>query len=159
MQHLRNPRILIILAALLLGGCGFGGPAYAPVKRAGATVSMGLMSYSPATIVIHPDETVTWKNLSIITHTVTDNPALAQKRRDSTLPSGAAPFNSGDIRAGQVYSHTFHAAGTYRYFCKYHEDDGMIGTVIVKPRSTKTKVSAASYPSCASGDQLVWCVR
>ena len=35
--------------------------------------------------------------------------------------------------AGNVYSHTFTVPGTYKYFCRHHEDDAMFGTVIVDP--------------------------
>lgn len=65
--------------------------------------------------------------------TVTDNPKLAEDQKDSTLPAGASAFDSGDIRADQVYSRTFTVPGTYPYFCRRHEDDGMVGSVVVAP--------------------------
>jgi plastocyanin len=38
-----------------------------------------------------------------------------------------------DFQPGAVYSHTFDAAGEYRYYCSIHgtTDAGMIGTIVV----------------------------
>jgi plastocyanin len=38
-----------------------------------------------------------------------------------------------DFQPGAVYSHTFDAAGVYRYYCSIHgtTDAGMIGTIVV----------------------------
>ena len=127
---------VLTLAALVLGGCGLTGPAHGPPSpKAAAAVTMGFESYSPATVTVRSGDTVEWQNTSLITHTVTDDPKRAEKAGDSSLPSGAQTFDSGDIPAGQVYLHTFMAPGTYRYFCLHHEGDGMIGTVVVQPAS------------------------
>lgn len=124
-----------LLAMLGVSGCGLGGPAHAPPPpNAAAVVDMGFESFSPPTITIRPGNTVEWRNTSLITHTVTDDPKLAQKPADSTLPAGAGAFNSGDIPAGQIYTRTFEIPGTYHYFCMHHEGDGMLGTVIVGSR-------------------------
>ena len=122
--------------ALVLGGCGLGGPAHGPASpEAAAAVTMGFESFSPATLSIRVGQTVEWQNTSLITHTVTAAPDLAKKPEDVALPTGAEPFNSGDIAAGQVYLRRFTAPGTYRYFCRHHEGLGMIGTIIVLPTS------------------------
>ncbi len=118
-----------------LGGCGLGGPAHGPPPpNAEAVVDMGFESFSPESITIRPGGLVEWRNGSLITHTVTDDPKLAGKPADSTLPAGASAFNSGDIPAGQIYTHSFEVPGTYHYFCMHHEGDGMLGTVIVESR-------------------------
>ena len=127
---------VLTLAAFMLGGCGLTGPAHGPrAANAAAVVMMGFESYSPTTVTIHAGDAVEWQNTSLITHTVTDDAKLAGKAADSGLPSGAPSFNSGDIPAGQVYVRTFTVPGTYRYFCIHHEDDGMLGTVVVTPAS------------------------
>lgn len=124
----------LMLAALMLGGCGLTGPAHGPRSPQAATaVTMGFESYSPAQVTIRSGDTVEWQNTSLITHTVTGDPKLAAKAGDPSLPSGALAFNSGDIPPGQVYFHTFMVPGTYRYFCTHHETDGMLGTVVVRP--------------------------
>jgi len=125
-----------LLAMLALSGCGLGGPAHGPPPpNAAAIVDMGFESFSPATITIQPGGLVEWRNTSLITHTVTDDPKLAHKPGDLMLPAGAPAFNSGDVPAGQIYRHTFEVPGTYRYFCIHHEGDGMLGTVIVRSPS------------------------
>jgi plastocyanin len=115
---------------LLLGGCS--GPAYnPPAALTAAVVDMGFMSYRPSTVTIKPGDTVEWRNSSFLTHTVTDEPTRAEVAGSAKLPAGAATFNSGDIPAGQIYTHRFLVPGTYRYFCKHHDKHGMIGTIVV----------------------------
>jgi plastocyanin len=122
----------IFMLLLLLTGCGFGGPAHSPpVARAAAVVDMNFHSFSPAAVTIRAGDSVEWRNTSIIPHTVTDDAALAGRAGNATLPAGAAAFHSGRIPPGEIYVHAFTVPGTYRYFCKYHEDHGMVGTVIV----------------------------
>jgi plastocyanin len=122
-----------VAAALAISSCGLGGPAHqAPAANAAAVVDMGFESYSPAEVTVGSGETVQWRNTSFITHSVTADPRRAKKPDDARLPPDVAPFDSGDIAAGQVYTRSFTVPGTYRYFCTHHEDDGMIGTVVVR---------------------------
>jgi plastocyanin len=128
--------ILPAITLLAVAGCGLTGPAHeSPLPEAAAVVDMGFMSFSPATITIHAGQTVEWRNTSIITHTVTDNPSTAAKAGDADLPPGVMPFSSGDIPAGKIFTYKFLAPGTYRYFCSHHEGDGMVGVVVVSPAS------------------------
>ena len=56
------------------------------------------------------------------------DPALVQ------VPAGATPFNSGEVRPGQVFRTTLTVPGTYRYVCLPHHDVfGMTGVVEVTP--------------------------
>ena len=75
------------------------------------------LNFSPAkvTVIIGQNNTVTWINKDTATHTVTatDN-----------------SFNSGDVKPGESWSHTFSAPGTYTYYCVYHSA-WMKGTVVV----------------------------
>jgi nitrite reductase (NO-forming) len=86
----------------------------------GAAMQMGTMYYVPQTITIMlgTNNTVTWVNNDDAAHTV-------------TATDGS--FNSGNLDAGQSWTHTFTTAGTYTYFCAYHP--WMKGTVIVKAAS------------------------
>ena len=72
--------------------------------------------YSPPTIkvVIGVNNTVTWVNNDDAPHTVTAT--------DSS-------FDSGNINAGQSWTHTFTTPGTYSYYCTYHP--WMKGTITV----------------------------
>ena len=125
-----------LISGLVLAGCGLGGPAHnAPLPGTAAAVDMGFQSFQPTTVNIRVGQTVEWRNSSIITHSVVDDPKLATKPEDAALPAGATAINSGDIPAGKIFTYTFERPGTYRYFCSHHEGDGMIGTVIVAPAS------------------------
>jgi plastocyanin len=128
-------RSFALLAAIgTLGGCGLGGPAHdQPIANAAAVVDMGFASFEPEVVHIRAGQTVEWRNTALITHTVTDDKSVAADPDDASIPEGATPFNSGDLPAGQVYSHTFTAPGTYKYFCAIHEGHAMFGTVVVDP--------------------------
>ena len=69
-------------------------------------------SFSPASITIPHGQSVCWQSGNVL-HTVTDN-------------GGAFDV---DLPVGQIFVHTYPAAGTYPYHCKIHA--GMTGTVIV----------------------------
>ncbi len=122
---------------LLLSGCGIGGPAYSPDRDdAAAVVEMtNAPDYAPKTITIRQGETVEWRNVSLLAHTVTADPLRASLPSHTALPDGAEPFHSGKISWGEVWQHTFITPGRYRYFCVPHEGLGMIGEVIVEPAS------------------------
>lgn len=111
----------------------------APAAESGAHASIGaevhltdLATYAPDTVRIDAGQMVLWINGSTLDHTVTDEPRLARHPADARLPAGAAPFDSGDLAPGAVFEHTFRVPGVYHYFCKPHELDGMLGTVIVR---------------------------
>lgn len=60
--------------------------------------------------------------------------------------SGGAPaFDSGTLNGGDTFVHTFAAAGTYEYVCRFHP---MIGTVRVNPTGPPTaSVAIVDQPS------------
>lgn len=89
------------------------------------------MQFSPNPITIHVGETVVWSNPSTEVHNVVDDPTQVSNKSEVQLPRGARPFNSGYIKPGQSYSHTFTVPGVYRYACNLHEDQGMFGKIIV----------------------------
>ncbi|HWE04106.1 MAG TPA: plastocyanin/azurin family copper-binding protein [Tepidisphaeraceae bacterium] len=122
-----------IAAGAMLGGCA-SPPDHAPGQPApSAVVDMHLHSFEPKTVTILAGEAVLWRNTSFISHTVTADPALAEKPEDVALPPGAQPFNSGNIKSGDVFEKVFTVPGTYKYFCIPHEHAGMLGEVVVKP--------------------------
>ena len=125
---------LLLTASLLsLGACGLGGPAYGPGSDAAAVVNMtNSLAFQPDAVRIKAGETVEWRNRSLFTHTVTDDPVRAKDAGDAQLPVGAQSF-SAQVGPGEVYRHIFAVPGTYRYFCMPHEGRGMHGQVIVEP--------------------------
>lgn len=127
------------LASMTLAACGFGGPAYdRPPPRVDKVVDMTTtLNFAPRAITIRAGETVEWRNVSIMDHTVTADPARAKNPAHVRLPPGAEPFHSGTIAPGKVYRRTFPVAGEYRYFCIPHEEQGMLGTITVLPASAR----------------------
>ena len=126
---------VITAGAASLAACGLTGPAHTqpPPSAVDATVTMGMTSFNPGDIRIRSGQTVQWRNTSLVTHTVTADPARAALASNVQLPQGAQPFHSGRIPAGQTWSYRFTTPGTYRYICLPHERQGMAGTVVVEP--------------------------
>jgi plastocyanin len=114
-------------------------------KPAQATVLRYLDSTDATSnnITIPAGTTITWTNESNnVPHTVTF-PAAGQPPPagppDQVPPSGGSAYdgttltNSGVMPPGKSYSLTFTAAGTFRYYCLFHDGPaGMIGTVTVQ---------------------------
>jgi plastocyanin len=78
-------------------------------------INIASRAFSPETITVPVNTTVTWTNNDGMAHTVTSDTGL---------------FDSGSFGAGGTYSFQFTAAGTYNYHCTLHPD--MIATVIVQ---------------------------
>ncbi len=96
-----------------------------------------------ASITVSVGTTVTWTNQSNnVPHTVTfpiAGQAPPSGPPDKVPPSGGSTYdgtvltNSGVMPPGSSYSLTFAKAGTYTYYCLFHDGPtGMIGTVIVQ---------------------------
>jgi plastocyanin len=102
-------------------------------KPAAVVEATNDLTFIPAKITIKSGETVQWKNTSLMVHTVTCDSALAARLSDVALPAGAKPFNSGYLKPGITFEHTFTVPGVYRYFCILHERNDMVGEIIVKP--------------------------
>ncbi len=85
----------------------------------------------PAQITIKAGDTVEWRNIGSIPHTVTADPRRALSSTNVELPDGAEAFDSGWVTGGQWFRYTFSEPGVYRYVCLPHERARMLGTVIV----------------------------
>jgi plastocyanin len=115
-----------IVAGLI--GVTIGCSSYSPSTPSGGTDTAGTpvsivshadtltnTAYAPNPITIGVGATITWTNNDTIAHT-------------STGDDGS--WNSGTIEAGQRFSRTFPAAGTFSYHCTIHP--GMVGSVTVR---------------------------
>jgi plastocyanin len=91
--------------------------------------------YEPAKLTIAEGQTVEWRNEGKMQHSVTLDPQQAKNKDNAQMPEGAAPFDSGVVEPGSNFKHTFTKAGTYKYFCRAHEKDGMVGEITVTPKS------------------------
>ena len=114
----------------------FGVSAAMPAWAQARTVDVAMaqspkMRFIPDTVTIKAGDTVKWSNPHNISHTVTFDPSKAATKANAALPAGVEPFDSGAIEEEGTFSHTFTAKGTYKYVCVYHEEMGMVGTVIV----------------------------
>lgn len=89
------------------------------------------LTFDPATVQIEAGQTVVWRNTSTFVHTSTANASLASDPSHVQLPAGAQPWDSGNVPAGGEYRRTLDVRGTYRYFCRPHEAQEMIGTIVV----------------------------
>lgn len=94
-------------------------------------------------VTIPVGTTLTWTNLANNEpHTVTfpqaGQPLPPLPGDPFTPPIGGSTYdgsqvtNSGVLNPGDSYHLTFTKAGTYVYFCLFHDEFGMMGTVVVK---------------------------
>ena len=89
--------------------------------------------FEPADITIKAGTTATWLNISDNRHSVTADPMFEKEPGQAVLPAGAEPWSSAFLRNGETFSRTFTVPGTYQYFCRNHEQYGMVATITVVP--------------------------
>ena|SRR2546425_1259430 len=103
--------------ALIAGAACKGSPSPANLcssSGAAATVSAtDNLVFSPGSVPITHGQSVSWQNVGMVPHTVTDD---------------GSTFNS-PLAAGQTFVHTFSAAGPFSYHRNIHP--GMVGTITV----------------------------
>jgi len=87
----------------------------APAKATKSEIVIDNFSFSPKTFAVPVGATVTWINHDDVPHVVASV--------DNQFEKSVA------LKAGQSFSHTFAAAGTYSYFCSIHPR--MTGKIIV----------------------------
>lgn len=131
------------LAATGLAGCA-GVLGRRPENR-DWDVGMTLRDFTTPTggvLEVTTGTTVTWRNTSQRSHTVTAYedgiPADADYFASGGFGSETAAregWNSlrGRVVSGAEYEHTFEVPGDYTYFCIPHESMGMVGVVRVSP--------------------------
>lgn len=88
------------------------------------------MTFSPSTITIAVNSTITWTNKDAITHTVT---------------SDSNAFDSGNVAPGSTFTYTFATTGTFAYHCKIHPT--MVATVVVSATAPTTMPTTPTTPS------------
>jgi plastocyanin len=124
MKNILISKIRLIGATLmLLAILGVTNSCKKSTDTAGANeVYIEGMAFTPSTITVTVNATVTWTNKDGMAHTVTSNTDL---------------FDSGSIPANGTYSHTFTTIGSFPYKCLIHSS--MTGTVIVNSVSGGVK--------------------
>ncbi len=129
--------LLAALVAALIGVLFFwlGGPTRPSTEIAQRVFVVEVRDhyFDPPGLTVQPNDRVVWvlkENAQGNGHTVTAyHPSQDRPLR---IPAGARPWNSGLMtQIGQSYSYVFSLAGVYDYFCALHEQQGMVGRVIV----------------------------
>ena len=69
-------------------------------------VTIDATSFKPASLTIRAGDSVVWMNRDIIPHT-------------ATQPGGKG-FDSGTLKSGDAWKHTFRTAGELDYICSFH---------------------------------------
>jgi plastocyanin len=112
------------------------------------TVSVADFSFTPSSFTAHPGDTIKWVWMNG-SHTTTS----------TTIPSGAAPWNSNMNSSTTTFTYVATVPGTYNYVCTPHASMGMTGTFTVVSATNVPPVSAAQalsiYPNPSSGPLLV----
>jgi plastocyanin len=105
----------------------FAAPA-ATAPNATETVNIKRTGFSPATVTINADDSVTWRNTDTNNHQIVAN---------------GGSFASPILGAGKTYTRTFRSGGTFRYHDGLHPT--LRGTVVVKgpPPQVTLATSAA----------------
>jgi plastocyanin len=107
----------LVLAGTLAGLTPLATAATTRTVEAGS----GGFRFDPSTRTIARGDRIVWDNVSGFEHDVTSR--LAGYFR-----------SNGQLGPGQDYARTFPAAGTFGYFCKFHELSGMTGRIVVPIR-------------------------
>jgi len=109
----------------------------APASAIEQTVTVRDNSFDPQSKSVNVGDTIRWTNQGANTHNVTFDAPLSA--------------NVGDMTPGtSVSSPVFTTAGTFTYFCRFHQSLGMTGTVVVgggigtTPTGTPTITSNAT---------------
>ncbi len=115
------------------GGMYGGAPATCPDGTLVVNVGTGPygMSFSPAAINIHVNDTVCWTWLSGPHSVVSGTSCTANSLFCS--PAGTNCAAAPAEGPGAFYMHKFTSPGTFPYFCGFHCAQGMIGSVTVLP--------------------------
>jgi len=86
-------------------------------------INMDMMMYeeeggfSNPAITIKKGDSITWKNMGSMAHTVTSDNGV---------------FDSGNMDTNEMFTYTFNEIGEFPYNCTYHMMMGMVGKVTVQ---------------------------
>lgn len=126
------------IAAGIAPGLAAAAPSHAIVNRFIVDTNV-----DDSSITVPVGSTVTWTNQSnnaphTVTFPIAGQPLPALPGDPFTPPMGGSTYdgtqvtNSGVLGAGQSYSLTFTKAGTFVYYCLFHDGEGMAGTIVVQ---------------------------
>lgn len=144
------------------------------VVIAGETQNADAMQYFPPSVNVTAGDSVKFASSVHTPHTVTFGPPPPGDpfaAPPTSLPNGydgTGTANSGivgiDFPAGLSYTIKFTKAGTYNYGCLLHQQEGMVGSVVVAAAPvTATPTKAPGAPNTGSGpssnsDSSLWII-
>ena len=99
----------------------------APASSATTTVQIKLSGFTPASVTINQDDSITWTNTDTITHQVVAN-------------NGG--FASPILNPGKSWTRSFPRGGTYRYHDSLHPS--LKGTVVVRGAPPQVTLAASA---------------
>jgi plastocyanin len=107
---------VVALALLGAGSLPAGaGDSHSAAPAPARVVKLSGLGFVPATLTVHPRDSIMWSNDDLIVHTVT---------------AADHSFDSGDLAGGKSWSFIARKKGTFPYACRYHPN--MTGTLIVR---------------------------
>ena len=109
----------IPLAAGLAAALALGGHSALSTAAGTRTITVKDDVFSPKKVTVSKNTLVTWRWAS-------------DAGEHDVVSRGTRKFKRSQIKAGGTHKVRFTKAGTYRYVCTLHEDDGMTGTVVVR---------------------------
>jgi len=123
-----SSRRLAVFVAVIVSGLAFC-PTVGNAATVTVTVGNNCFCFQPASVTIHPGDTVRW--------------TWSSTGHSSTSGSPGAPnglWDSGILSQGAAFTHTFNTVGSFPYYCTPHGACcGMRGTVTVtNPTPTPT---------------------
>ena|SRR5690348_1525128 len=102
--------LALVLTVVLRSGTAIGQTAQTP-----ADIKVDNFTFSPETLTIPANSTVTWTNKDDVPHVIASTDGL---------------FRSKGLDTDDHYSFTFNKRGTYNYFCAMHPK--MTGKIVVQ---------------------------
>ena len=142
--------VVMISAPLLIFSRSTTSAATVTVTVGSSDIYGGCMCFMPASVTIHPGDTVQWM-WSASDHSSTSG--------TPGFPNGL--WDSGILSQGAMFTHTFNAAGSFPYYCTVHGACcGMTGMVTVvnsmpTPTPTPTPPKATPTPTPGAGTAMV----
>jgi plastocyanin len=124
--NLGSATLVLFAGLVLIAVAGF--PSHASAGQAAnsrnsplkvVTVVIRRFKFEPATVTVHPGDTVEWMNDDIVPHTTTGE-------GDAQKPV----WNSGTIQTGAKWRYVARKQGTFNYTCVLHPN--MKGKLIVQ---------------------------
>lgn len=131
----------VIVLAMLLAGMQSG-------AASGTTVVIGTsgFSFSPAAVTIAPGDSVRWNWISGF-HTTTSGTG-------SLDPQSGVLWNAPLDVTHPTFVRQFTSAGTFPYYCSFHEAFGMAGTITVNTPPVARDTSVTTLEDTPVGSQL-----